>query len=98
MNTMTTTPAAGTYLVDFGTWITENTNSSQVTISVFVGGTEQLETRRTWGPSSNGSDIGVTSIATVATVNGAQAIEVRWRVSAGTATATHRTLRTVRIK
>lgn len=103
ISSMTLTPAAGTYYVSFHTSLQENANNAIVTASLFSGGVQITGTEMPVTPFIQG---GLTpslplqipiSISAFATVNGAQAIEARWRVSAGTGTATQRILNIVRV-
>lgn len=91
---LTTTPAAGTYLVHYSVEanITADSNGD---VSVFVAGNEQVETTRNIGVTS---DFGTTSTVTgtcaamtVLTVNGSQVVDVRFRENGGgTLTVTHK--------
>lgn len=89
---MTQTPVAGIYFVCFSTWLTHSTAAATATISIYVGGVLNTATIRTVIPFPGGLltpatlDVLVATNAIV-TVNGSQAIEIRWKTSAGTATA-----------
>lgn len=93
---MTRTPAAGTWEVSFCTTFQSNANNIDILYGIFAGGTlngaEMSVTPQIQGgltPSLNQRLPGC-AIALV-TVNGSQAIEIRWHVSAaGTATAGNR--------
>lgn len=98
---MTTTPAAGTYLVLFSSWLTHSNGNATITMSYFVGGVQRTDTIRTIIPfvgalSAITQDIPV-SINAIITVNGSQAIAVEWLTSTGTATAHHGTFDLLRI-
>lgn len=103
INAMTLTPVAGTYYVSFHTSLQSNTNNIDVIVSIFSGGTIVTGTEMVGTPQIQG---GLTpslnmkvpvSVSCFTTVNGSQAIEARWRVSAAaTATAGTRILNIVR--
>lgn len=102
---MTETPVAGTYYVNFCSSFQSNANNINVLFSIFAGGTkingtEMSTTPQIQGgltPSLNQRLPGCTT--GFATVNGAQAIEIRWHVSAaGTATAGERIMTIMRIQ
>lgn len=96
MSGMTLTPAAGTYLVWFTGDIATSTNGTVATMSVYSGGTLATSSER---PFSRGAQAVTASFDAVArvTVNGAQAIEGRWRVTGGTGTNTRRSLAILRV-
>lgn len=102
---MTLTPVSGTYYVSFCSTFQSNTNNINVVFGLFSGGskingTEMSSTPQIQGgltPSLNSLVPGCTM--GFATVNGSQAIEVRWHVSAAaTATAGERILNIVRVQ
>lgn len=104
INSMTITPAAGTYMVWFNTTLDSNTNNANIFVALYsnstiITGTEMGATPQTQGgltPSLN-SKIPISTHAVSVTVNGSQAIEARWRISvAGTATAHTRMLSILR--
>lgn len=104
ITSMTITPVAGNYEVKFCSTFQSNANNIDVLYGVFAGGSaitgsEMSVTPQIQGgltPSLNQRLPGCT--VAVATVNGSQAIEIRWHVSAaGTATAGNRTLIVTRI-
>lgn len=105
INTMTITPAAGTYNVDFATTLSSNANNVDIFVSIWAGnalsaGTEQYATPQIQGglTPSLPFDLVASTIGQV-TVNGSQAIEIRWRLSgAGKATSHHRTMIITRIQ
>ncbi|MBP9813902.1 LamG domain-containing protein [Candidatus Woesebacteria bacterium] len=97
MDTMSITPGAGDYLVYFSTSIKKSTGGSDQFISLYVNGAQITHTERQIGSdtSFDAGDISSHPIsiqAYVASVGAGQAIEVRWKTSAGTATAHERTL------
>lgn len=102
MNSMTTTPASGTYLVIFSTDLNSPSGGAIVTLSFYVGGTQNANSQRKVMPFAGGTltagnqRVGI-SLNQILTVNGSQAIEVRWSTSAGTITAANRTMNLVRV-
>ena len=104
MNSMTLTPRAGVYKVDFSTYLECNSNNANITVSIYSGGTQKTDSVRIATPQIQGGitpslnmRVPMTTQGEV-TVNGSQAIEIRWKTSAGTATATARTLNIQRIR
>lgn len=100
MNSMTITPPAGTYLAMFSSTLESSNNSSTIFASIYAGGVKNNNSERFTQPRVNAFlDIpNVLSTQAEVTVNGAQAIEVRWRRTAGTATANARSLNLTRIR
>lgn len=104
INSMTTTPVAGTYVVFFNTTLQSNANNVNIFVSIYAGGAQAIGSEMSGTPQLQGGltpslnvNVPIFTSNTV-TVNGAQAIEARWRVSAaGTATALSRTLQIIRI-
>lgn len=99
---ITTTPVAGSYLVWFSTYVDHSNQNIAVTVSLYVGGAQITDSVRAPIPRTNA--IGAitmspcVSINNVVTVNGSQAIDIRWnRGSAGTATMHQRTLNVLRV-
>lgn len=101
INTMTITPVSGTYLVKFSTTVDHSAQSVAVVVSIYSGGSLKTDSVRGVVPRFNG--IGANSLSPcvatncVVTVNGAQAIEIRWKTASGTATAHQRTLNIFRL-
>jgi len=100
-DSMTLTPAAGTYLAFFSGSVTNNTRGTSIYTSIYSGGAQVASSERE--ANVGGDDINTwigilpfTCIAKV-TVNGAQTIEGRWRVSTGTGTMYERTLNLIRV-
>jgi hypothetical protein len=96
LDSMTLTPAAGTYLALFCSSTVNSGNGAERNyFSLYSGGVKDTGSERTIG-ISGGSYSAVTSMG-VFTVNGSQAIEVRWRVIAGTGTTKARRLTLIRL-
>lgn len=101
MTGMTITPVAGTYLVVFSGYVDHSAQSVAVPISIYVGGAQKADSVRAPVPRFNGVGANTLSpvVATngIVTVNGSQAIEIRWKVASGTGTVHQRTLDIIRI-
>jgi hypothetical protein len=90
---MTITPAAGTYIVHANFSATLSNNSTDVTGNIFSGGTLVANTAYSLRRGGGQGDVTLTYVMSCeVTVNGSQAIEIHWQRSAGTATATGRSL------
>lgn len=99
---MTDTPVAGTYLVWFSTTITSPTAGAAISISIYVGGVQKADSLRkiipfSGGTLTSGNARGGVFTNGVVTVNGSQAIEIRWSTSSGTMTSGPRTLNILRV-
>jgi hypothetical protein len=95
-DSMTLTPPRGVYRVNFSSSIVNSANGAQRTfVSLYVGGVQQTHTEIPVGTA--GGAYAPVSISAQEIVDGTQAIEVRWRVAAGTSTMTQRTLSVLRI-
>lgn len=88
LSSITTTPAAGSYKVDF----TASTQISGATSvgewALFVNGVEQAVTRRRTASVSATTIQNSVAMSTLVTVNGSQVVEVRFRRVSGTGTVT----------
>lgn len=99
---MTVTPVAGSYLVWFSCDINSVTSGVVVSVSIYVGGSQKADSLRKVMPFAGGTltagsqRTGVETNGLV-TVNGSQAIEIRWSASAGAPTAAARTLNYLRV-
>lgn len=97
MTGMTLTPLAGRYLVWFSSDLNSAAAGDVVSVSIYVGGVQNVPSLRKIMPFAGGTltsgsqRVGVSTNCLV-TVNGAQAIEIRWSTSAGAPTASSRTL------
>jgi hypothetical protein len=96
MDSMTVTPAAGTYAVFFGAEMAMSKKSESVFISIYVDGVQEAASEREFEAYANNAALSGTTFARV-TVNGAQAIEGQWRVTANTASALGRQLLIVEV-
>lgn len=97
MTGMTSTPIAGTYMVTFNGNAQMQTAGAFIFISFYVNGVQDANSDLQFAPFAGGTlTSGQSSVPVsnsgVYTVNGSQAIDVRWHVSGGTATSTQRKL------
>lgn len=102
MTGMTITPVSGTYLVWFSCDINSPTAGAVVSVSIYVGGTQKGDSLRKVMPFAGGTlTVGnqraFTGTNGRVTVNGSQAIEIRWSTSSGTITTSDRTMNTLRV-
>lgn len=102
INSMTITPAVGTYLVIFTGVIQQAGAGQSVTISLYVNGVQDATSVMDFAPFDGGTlSAGSASCCAVTqgvyTVTGSQAIAVEWHVSGSTATCFQRKLTLVKI-
>lgn len=102
MTTMTVTPSQGTYLVIFTGVVQQNSAGNSATLSFYIGGTQDATSIIDFAPFDGGALSATTASCCavthgVYTVAGAQAVEVRWHVSAGTGTVFQRKLTLIKI-
>lgn len=102
LTSMTITPVSGTYLVWFSCDVNSATSGVVVSVSIYVGGVQKADSLRKLMPFAGGTltagsqRIPVSTNGEV-TVNGSQAIEIRWSASAGAPTAAARTMNILRV-
>lgn len=101
INSMTLTPASGTYLAIFSASGSHSVSSSDAFYWIEAGGTKQNHSERDFGwdggSQVNSFRVAMHSIAQV-TVNGSQTIEVRWdRGASGTFSCYERSLTLIRV-
>lgn len=102
MTGMTLTPLQGRYLVWFSCDLNSAAAGDVVSVSIYVGGVQKADSLRKIMPFAGGTltsgsqRVGVATNGIV-TVNGAQAIEIRWSTSAGAPTAAGRTLNILQV-
>lgn len=96
MTGMTVTPAAGDYLVWFTGDHIDSTNGATITTSIYVNGALVTSSERLFTNSTNTQRTSFCCVAKV-TVTGVEAIEGRWRRTAGTATNTRRSLAYIKV-
>ncbi|MEK7705292.1 MAG: hypothetical protein AAB426_10060 [Myxococcota bacterium] len=94
---LSVTPGVGTYLVMFSCSLQNSNASRSQTVSLYVGGSQVAGSER----SANSVDANrptSLSVQAVLTVGVGQAVEVRWRTEANTATMLGRTLTMLRLQ
>lgn len=99
---MTITPVAGSYLVWFSCDINSAISGVVVSISIYVGGTQKADSLRKIMPFAGGTLTAGSQRAAIATnglvtVNGSQAIEIRWSTSGSSPTTVDRTMNILRV-
>lgn len=101
ITTMTTTPAAGTYLVSFSCYVGAGTNGASINVGLYsptgVGNLITHSNRRWLGQSNSTAPRSTMHTQAIITVNGAQAIEARAYGSAATGTIYERSMQWVRV-
>lgn len=97
---MTLTPGSGTYLTSFSSDISNSGNVNDTDIELYVNGVAVANTSRgirEAGAAMNGAFIGVSLSNKLITVGASQAVEIRWRVSAGTGSMRARNLTLLKV-
>lgn len=99
---MTITPVAGTYLVWYSSDLLCATAGAATSFSLYVGGVQKADSLRKVAPFDGGTLSATTArcgvaINSLVTVNGSQAIEVRWSASSGTNSTSTRTMNILRM-
>ena len=100
LDSMTYTPGAGDFRGSFGTSIKGSANGQTIYISIYVNGVQVASTERQFSLQDLkivGTIIPIDINFIVTGVLAAQAIEVRWRTTSGTATAYTRSLSLFRV-
>lgn len=98
MTGMTITPTAGTYLV-LASCTSNNSGNNTNFISVYSGGVQVSGTQQAIVRTHNNlANFKIQYVSNCqVTVNGSQAIDIRWRVSAGTGTCYSRYLTIIKV-
>lgn len=99
---MTITPTAGTYMIWFSCDLNSATSGVVVSLSIYIGGSQKADSLRkimpfAGGTLTAGSQRSAAAIQGLVTVNGSQAIEIRWSASAGAPTTAARTMNILRV-
>lgn len=94
---MTVTPLAGTYYVSFSCDISSGSSGAAISVSVYVAGVQVTQSLRkiipfSGGTLTSGSGRGAMYTQALASVNGSQAIEIRWSTSNAGPTAADRNM------
>jgi hypothetical protein len=93
VGSMTTTPTAGTYKLDFTCSAAISASNSTGDFGVFIAGTEQAQCRRTIANGAANAVQNTIAISTIITVNGSQVVTIQFRENASaTLTANAREL------
>jgi hypothetical protein len=96
LSDMTITPAAGTYLIIAHTTSLNTTNGAINRFSLYVGGNQVSSTLQDIQVSNNRHHSW--SASSIETVNGSQAIEIRWNRNSGTARCFGRYISIIRVQ
>lgn len=99
---MTLTPIAAKYLVIFDSYAQSTTGGNSIVVGLYVAGTVVTGSTRTIQfPTATLIDSGypfyIGIQGQIVTVNGSQAVEIRWSTSGGTASGFNRTLTLVEV-
>lgn len=102
LGSMTLTPVAGTYQVWFATSIDSNSVGADISCALYLDTTQQAATLIVTDVFDGGALSALTARSAVTivkqvTVNGSQAINVRWATGGGTATCGPRVLNIMRL-
>lgn len=90
VTSQTLTPVAGTYLVTCRAVVSATSNNRNLFLAIFSGGSQVTNTevnyfcRNGTGILGGTSDTGLMHTDATVTVNGSQAIDMRWHVDGGT--------------
>lgn len=93
---MTLTPGAGTYMVIFSALVYNSAAANTTTISAYANGVQVANSERGTGAAS-ATYRAAASLTCVVTVAAGQAIDIRWRVSAGTGSMGNRSLALIKV-
>jgi hypothetical protein len=94
---MTITPPAGKYAVWFSSFLQHSNNNRTINISIYAGGTQYAYSERMAQMSQWNNVALCFATNAIVTVNGTQAIDVRWRTNGGTASMLNRSMLIVRV-
>lgn len=102
VNSMTITPAAGTYAIWFTGSVDNSTTNASMFMNIYNGtvaaGTIEAGSERAWARGGSQGDVSTPfACVAVVTVDGATVIEGGWRVSTGTGTMHERCILAIRI-
>ena len=97
-NSMTLTPASGTYLVRFTGSVDHSSSNAVTEMSIYSGGAQVAASeRRFQRGAGQGNVASAFCCEAKVTVNGSQAIEGQWRTDGSTATMHERTLTILKV-
>lgn len=83
---------AGTYLLSFGTTLSHSAGGALIYTSIYVGGTQQTASGMSWTRPNQAVMTTHNYSNFVITLATTQSVEIRWRTTTATATATNRYL------
>ncbi len=89
---MSITPGAGNYMIWFSTSVEHTVAGASAFLNLYVGGVLVPRTEREFRRGNQSQASGVVFQVYLTGVGGGEALEVRWRTTAATATAHERTL------
>jgi hypothetical protein len=92
VDSMSITPVAGIYLVRFSGSVDASNNYSNISMSIYAGGSQAAASELTCCAKWTAGDCQAFTCIARVEVNGSQAIEGRWRTDLGTATMHQRTM------
>lgn len=99
---MTITPVSGSYMVWFSADVNSTAAGAIVSLAIYVGGVQKADSQRKIMPFAGGAltagdqRIGIVTQGLV-TVNGSQAIEIKWSTSSSAPTMAGRTMNILRV-
>lgn len=96
---VTLTPGAGNYLVWFSTSVDHDSSNESIWVSLYVNGVQVPDTERFFKRGGAAADTGgpLSFNKYITGVGVGQAVEVRWRTTAATASAYQRTLNLLKV-
>lgn len=102
LNSMTISPSAGVYVAWFSTDVTSGVAGATISLSFYVGGTQDAASLRkiipfSGGTLTSGNARGAVAFQRTVTITAGQALEVRWSTSNAGPTAAARTMTIVRV-
>lgn len=96
VDSMTLMPASGNYLVWFSGSVVSGSNGASISMSIYAAGSQLTASEEKYLRGNQAIHVPFCCVAKV-TVNGSQAIEGRWKTTAGTATMHQRTLAILKV-
>ena len=99
VNSMTLTPAAGTYMVWFTGSTDHSANNGSGQMSIYAGGVQVASSERVFARGAGQGDVtGSFACVAIVTVDGIETIEGQWRTASATLTMHERTLHIVEVR
>lgn len=97
VTSLTITPVAGNYIAMFDSGVTHDTNNEKVYYAIFVNGVQVTNSERIFTCQNAAERNAATTHVNNITVDGTQAVDVRWKVDVGTGTMGNRILTLIRL-